>query len=120
MRILSWYNGVSRILYSWPFHLPAAAGAFAPGIHAARPRECAVWQADDDYGPRRDHLHGGNGSNAKGAVLSGDVMVNVGTPVTMMTMMGRSGQSAEQEDVDLTEPRLETFTEPTTTASPFR
>ncbi|XP_037449782.1 receptor-like serine/threonine-protein kinase NCRK [Triticum dicoccoides] len=101
-------------------HLPAAAGAFAPGFHAERPRECSVWQDDDDYGHRRDHLHGGNGSNAKGAVLSGEVMVNVGMPVTMMTTMGRSWRSAEQEEVDLTEPRLETFTEPTTTASPFR
>ncbi|XP_044447261.1 receptor-like serine/threonine-protein kinase NCRK [Triticum aestivum] len=101
-------------------HLPAAAGAFAPGFHAERPRECSVWQDDDDYGHRRDHLHGGYGSNAKGAVLSGEVTVNVGMPVTMMTTMGRSWRSAEQEEVDLTEPRLETFTEPTTTASPFR
>ena len=52
--------------------------------------------------------------------MSGEVTVNVGMPVTMMTTMGRSWRSAEQEEVDLTEPRLETFTEPTTTASPFR
>ncbi|KAM3297042.1 hypothetical protein ACQJBY_039087 [Aegilops geniculata] len=96
-------------------HLPAAAGAFAPGFGAERTQECSVWQ-DGDAGRRRDHLHGGNGSNAKGAIVSGEVAVNVGTPVTM----GRSWQSAEQEEVDLTEPRLETFTQPTTATSLYR
>ncbi|KAM3317563.1 hypothetical protein ACQJBY_035330 [Aegilops geniculata] len=94
-------------------HLPAAAAAFAPGFRAERPRECSVWQDGDG---RPDHLHGGNGSNAKGAVVSGEVAVNVGMPVAM----GRSWRSAEQEEVDLTEPRLETFTQPTTATSLYR
>jgi hypothetical protein len=86
-------------------HLPAAAG-----FHAAeRPRECSVslerWQDGD-----RDHLHRGNGN----VVVSGEVAVNVGMPVTTM---GRSWRSPEPEEVDLTEPRLETFTQSTTTTT---
>jgi hypothetical protein len=38
-----------------------------------------------DHFLTQDHLHGGNGSNAKGAVVSEEVAVNVKTPVTMMT-----------------------------------
>lgn len=101
-------------------HLPAAAAAFVPGFRAERPQECSAWQDGDD-GRRRDHLHGGNGSGAKGAGVSGEFAVNVGTPATMMmTAMGRSWRSAEQEEVDLTEPRLETFTQPTTATSLYR
>ncbi|KAM0867286.1 hypothetical protein ACQ4PT_042058 [Festuca glaucescens] len=55
-------------------HLPAA------GFHAERPQECSVslerWQDGD-----RDHLHRGNGNDAKGtAAVSGEVAVNVGMP----------------------------------------
>ncbi|XP_044954077.1 receptor-like serine/threonine-protein kinase NCRK isoform X2 [Hordeum vulgare subsp. vulgare] len=101
-------------------HLPAAAAAFVPGFRAERPQECSAWQDGDD-GRRRDHLHGGNGSSAKGAGVSGEVAVDFGTPATMMmTAMGRSWRSAEQEEVDLTEPRLETFTQPTTATSLYR
>uniref|UniRef100_A0ACD5TB59 Uncharacterized protein n=2 Tax=Avena sativa TaxID=4498 RepID=A0ACD5TB59_AVESA len=89
-------------------HLPAATTAAA--FHAERPQECAVslerWQLGD-----RDHLHRGNGKDAKGAaVVSGEVAVT----------MGRSWRSPEPEEVDLTEPRLETFTQPTTTTTLFR
>jgi serine/threonine protein kinase len=87
-------------------HLPAA------GFHAERPRECSVslerWQDGD-----RDHLHRGNGNVA----VSGEVAVNVGMPATTI---GRSWRSPEPEEVDLTEPRLETFTQPTTTTTLFR
>jgi serine/threonine protein kinase len=85
-------------------HLPAATNA--AGFHAERPLE--RWQDGD-----RDHLHRGSGNNANGAaIVSGEVAVNVGRPVTMM---GRSWRSPEPEEVDLTEPRLETFTQPTMT-----
>ncbi|CAM0948024.1 unnamed protein product [Alopecurus aequalis] len=79
-------------------HLPAAA------FNSGRARESFErWQD----GGRRDHSHDrGNGYDA--TVVSGEVAVSVGTPVAL----GRSWRSLEPEEVDLTEPRLETFTQP--------